>query len=177
VILIPASMFIFFYAQEIITFIFQYGSFGEDSTSATYPLLQILSLTVFGLAMNTYITRFFYALENTILPIILAVISIFGINILVIKFLLADYGAGALAWGTAISTIVNVLLLILFGKTRLKLVPGSWKLLSGLVLFALLSVYLFWLVSLLPAVNVFASLLAGGFVTAVLIGLGMKCFR
>src|SRR5699024_10963284 len=40
-ILLPASLFIFLYAKEIISFIFEYGNFGAESTNATYPLLQI----------------------------------------------------------------------------------------------------------------------------------------
>src|SRR5699024_1977160 len=83
-ILLPASLFIFLYAKEIISFIFEYGNFGAESTNATYPLLQIFSIAIFSLALNTYITRFFYAMENTLLPTILNVFSVFIINITVI---------------------------------------------------------------------------------------------
>lgn len=174
IILLPASIFMFFYAKEIITFIFQYGNFSADSTHMTYPLLQIFSISVIGLALNTYVMRFFYALENTMLPIILSIVCIFGINILVIKLMLPSWGADAIAWGTAISTIVNVLLLLLFARIKLGLTPTSWRDFGRLVIFFAAAIVVLWLVSLIPVASVFVTLLIGGIATLAFIGGGLK---
>jgi len=172
-ILLPVSVFLIFYAKDIISFIYQYGNFSADSTNATYPLLQLFSLTVLALALNTYVTRFFYALENTILPIILSIITIFGINILIIKLFIGDLGAEAIAWGTIVSAIINTLLLILFAKLKLGLAASSWGFVVKLVLFTVIAVAVQWSVSLIP-VGTFLALVIGGVVTGTILFGGLK---
>src|SRR5699024_2591047 len=132
VILLPASVYMFMYAEEIITFIFQYGNFSIESTHMTYPLLQVFSLSIFSFALNTYLTRFFYALENTLLPNVLNIISVFVVNIIVIVLLIDQLGAGAIALGTVVSTILNMVLLIVFARTKLDLVIANWALIGRL---------------------------------------------
>lgn len=175
-ILIPASMFVFAYAEEIITFIFQYGHFGAESTKATYPLLQVFSLAIVSLALNTYITRFFYALENTWLPTILNVLSVFGINILVISIFLDEWGSLAIAFGTVISAFVNMLLLIFFAKVNLKLVISKWGYILKMLGFIMIVFALLWLTTLIP-VGIFISLLIGGLVTLGLVLGGLRLIK
>jgi len=175
-ILIPASVFVFMYAQEIITFIFQYGNFSVESTDATYPLLQVFSLAIISLAMNTYITRFFYALENTLLPTILNVLSVFGINILVISLFLDEWGSLAIALGTVISAFVNMFLLIFFAKVNLKLVVSKWAYIFKLAVFILIVIAILWLTTLVPF-GIFFSLITGGLVTLGLILGGLRVIK
>lgn len=176
-ILLPASIFLFVYAKEIIVFIFQYGNFSEESTMATYPLLQLFSITIFSLALNTYVTRFFYALENTLLPNIVNVVSVFGINILVVNLFIETYGAAAIALGTVVSTIVTMVVLIVLAKVKLQLVITSWGYLIKLVLFILVGVGVIWGTSVLGITSVFVSILVGGLVTVALIGAGLKFIK
>jgi putative peptidoglycan lipid II flippase len=119
--LLPITIFVFFYSKEIVTIIFQYGNFGEDSTRMTSPLLQVLSLSMLALAGNVYISRFFYAVEKSYLTVLISLFCVFGVNIAVILPLLGQYGAIAIAWGTTISSIVNFILFILLAKILLKL--------------------------------------------------------
>lgn len=119
--LLPATAFVFFYSKEIVQIIFEYGSFTEESSRMTIPLLQIFSLSMFALAGNVYISRFFYAKENSYMPVIISIICVFGINIIVTLALLNRLGAEAIAWGTAISSIVNFILLAILAKFMLKL--------------------------------------------------------
>jgi putative peptidoglycan lipid II flippase len=119
--LLPTTIFVFFYSKEIVTIIFQYGNFDEDSTRMTSPLLQVLSLSMLALAGNVYISRFFYAVEKSYLTVLISLFCVFGVNIAVILPLLGQYGAIAIAWGTTISSVVNFILFILLAKTLLKL--------------------------------------------------------
>jgi putative peptidoglycan lipid II flippase len=174
IILLPASIFLFFYAKEVIMFVFQYGNFSEESTNVTYPLLQLFSLTIFSLAMNTYITRFYYALEHTLLPNVINVLSVFGVNILVIVLWIEDYGATAIALGTVVSTIFNMLLLIVFAKVKLKLTITNWKIFIKLVFYIVLSIGFIWAISVITIPSVFLTLVVGGLVMLALIGGGLK---
>lgn len=160
-ILLPASIYMWMYAKEIITLVFEYGSFHEDSTNRTYPLLQIFSLSTFSLAMNMYITRFYYALEKTLLPNILNILSVFGINIAVILLFLGTHGAAAIALGTAIGTIVNMLLLIFFARSRLNLAI-RWPFVLRACIFIVIFAIILAFFAKLTAGYVLLALIAGG---------------
>lgn len=173
IILVPASVFIFIYAQEIITFIFQYGNFSVESTNATYPLLQIFSVSIFSLALNMYITRFFYALEDTLLPTILNVLSVFVINIAVISMFIDMWGNKAIALGTVVSALVNMLLLIFFAKRKLDLNVSDWRFIIKVSAFSFVVLVSVWLISLI-SLGVFFSLMVGGLVTVGFILAGLR---
>lgn len=174
VLLIPASVFLYIYAKEIITFVFEYGNFSSDSTRITYPLLQVFALSIFSLSLNTYITRFYYALEKTLLPNLLNIISVFGINILVIVIWIDKWEAAAIAYGTVISAMINMLLLILFAKTSFDLSICSWRQLGKIIVYTVITVIVISAVATLPINSDFLALLAGSLMTSALIGLGLK---
>ncbi|WP_165352644.1 murein biosynthesis integral membrane protein MurJ [Bacillus infantis] len=119
--LLPVTIFVIIYAQEIVQVIFQYGNFDDRSTAVTYPLLQIFALSMFTFAANVYVTRFFYAMENSYMPVLISIFCVFGINIGITLLFIDEYGAQAIAWGTSISSIVNFILLLLLAKNVLKL--------------------------------------------------------
>lgn len=175
--LVPASLFIFFYAKEIITIIFEYGDFGPDSTNRTYPLLQLFSLSVFSFALNMYVTRFFYAMENTVLPIVLNVISVFGVNIIVISLFLDELGGSAIALGTVVGTAINMILLLIFAKVKLGLVVSSWTYMLKLVIFVVLATGFVWGTSFVAIDSILVSLIIGGAMTLLLILGGLKIVK
>lgn len=177
VLLAPASVFLFVYAKDVITAILEYGNFSAESTDLTYPLLQIFTVSVFSLCLNTYITRFYYALETTLLPNIINIISVFGVNILVIVLLIDHIGAAAIAYGTVASAIVNMLLLIYFAKVKLNLVICNWSYLFKLTLYTIISIIVIGAAALLPIHNAFLSLIAGGIVTGLLVIIGLKTLK
>ncbi|TRM10631.1 murein biosynthesis integral membrane protein MurJ [Lentibacillus cibarius] len=172
--LLPATVFIFMYAKDIIAFIFEYGHFDAQSTNATYPLLQVFSFGIFALALNTYVTRFFYARENAYLPIGMNVLSVFGVNILVITLLIDDLGAQAIALGTVVASIVNMLLLLAAAKHKLGLVVSSWRGIGKLAGFVGGAAVLIYCTSLIPIDSHVWSLVFGGGVTGMLVLLGLK---
>ncbi|WP_337018828.1 murein biosynthesis integral membrane protein MurJ [Oceanobacillus massiliensis] len=177
IILLPATFFVFFYAKEIIQFIFEYGSFGTEATNATYPLLRLLSLTMFSLALNTYITRFFYAKENSYLPIVLNIVSVFGVNILIISLFIDGGGALAIASGTVIATIVNTIMLIIAAKIKLDLKLSNFKYIMKLFGYLVISAITLYCGSRLEFEYAITSLLIGACVTLLAIIAGMKLVK
>ncbi|AXH98368.1 murein biosynthesis integral membrane protein MurJ [Sporosarcina sp. PTS2304] len=121
VLLVPATVFCYVFAEPLIRLIFGYGNFDETSVMLTVPVFKVFALSMFFLAANTYVTRFYYAKGNSVMPIIFSLISVFGINIAIIYAFVDQIGAQAIAYGTVISAAVNFLLLA--GYARLK-----WKL-------------------------------------------------
>ena len=119
--LIPVTIFSFFYAENLIQVIFEYGKFGEASTSITTPILEIFLLTMFFLAANTYVTRFYYAKGNSVGPVVFSIINVFVINISVIYLFIDSIGAMAIAWGTFISSVINFMMLSVYAKRKYEL--------------------------------------------------------
>jgi putative peptidoglycan lipid II flippase len=177
IILLPASFFIFFYAKDIITFIFEYGNFNQNSTNATYPLLQMFSLSILSLAMNTYVTRFFYALEKTILPVILNVISVFIINIFVLYLFIDSIGSLAIALGTFVSAVINMILLILFAQVKLGLVATNKRYIGKLILFTCMAIGILWGTSSVAVNFTLLALLIGGIITLLIVATGLKIVK
>ncbi|WP_243356025.1 murein biosynthesis integral membrane protein MurJ [Bacillus litorisediminis] len=123
--LIPVTIFVFLYSKEIVEVVFQYGSFDGQSVALTAPYLQIFALSMFSLAANVYITRFFYANEVSYVPVIISMVCIFGVNILAVLLLMPSLGGIAIAWGTVISSIINYFLLRIMANFVLKLKLNS----------------------------------------------------
>lgn len=171
--LIPVTIFVFFYSKEIVQIIFEYGSFTEESSKMTIPLLQIFSLSMFALAGNVYISRFFYAKENSYLPVIISIVCVFGINIAVTFALLDSLGAEAIAWGTSISSIANFILLTILAKfmLKLKVTENFGSAGKSLFLYAAIVGVMFLSSKYLTFGNAWVDLVTGGilFLAAVLI--------
>ncbi|MDV6377040.1 oligosaccharide flippase family protein [Sporosarcina sp. GW1-11] len=121
VLLVPATVFCYVLAEPLIRLVFGYGNFGEESIMLTVPVFKVFALSMFFLAANTYVTRFYYAKGNSIMPIIFSLISVFGINIAIIFAFVDQIGAQAIAYGTVISAAVNFLLLAGYARFKWKL--------------------------------------------------------
>lgn len=119
--LVPATIIAYFFAEPIIRIVFERGNFDAQSVAMTLPIFRAFTLSMFFLAANTYMTRFYYAKGNSVIPVIFSVISVFGINLLVIFALIDSVGASAIAYGTVISAAVNFLMLWVYSKWKWKL--------------------------------------------------------
>ncbi|MHA6261038.1 murein biosynthesis integral membrane protein MurJ [Sporosarcina sp. CAU 1771] len=119
--LVPATVVAYFFAEPIIRLVFERGSFDEQSVALTLPIFQAFTLSMFFLAANTYITRFYYAKGNSLIPVLFSAISVFGINLLVIYLFIDSMGPSAIAYGTVISAAANFIMLWVYSKWKWKL--------------------------------------------------------
>lgn len=119
--IVPATLIAYIFAEPIVALVFERGSFDSASVLKTTPIFQAFTLSMFFLAANTYITRFYYAKGNSLTPVIFSLISVFGINLAVIYMMIGSFGAIAIAYGTVISAIVNFIMLIIYARVRYKL--------------------------------------------------------
>ncbi len=71
-ILIPFSLLLLVLSRETLALLFQRGRFTEASTLATAPVLSMYCLGAFGIAASSMVSRGFYALQNTMLPMIVS---------------------------------------------------------------------------------------------------------
>ncbi|MBB6450393.1 putative peptidoglycan lipid II flippase [Geomicrobium halophilum] len=168
--IIPVSVFIYFFSEPLVSAIFQYGNFTEESTDMAVPLLQVFIIGMFFHAANVYITRFYYAYERSIYPLVVSLISVLGINVALNFILIEPYGAVGLAWGTTISAGCNFLLLFIGIRGILKWEKNiQWKAMFITVgklglLVASLCIGLAGFMTLFDPSNPFFALLSGGVV-------------
>ena len=119
--LVPATVIAYFFAEPLVRLVFGHGASTESSILLIVPIFRVFTLSMFFLAANTYITRFYYAKANSLVPVIFSLISVFGINIAVIYLMIDSYGASAIAYGTVISAAVNFVMLAIYARVKWKL--------------------------------------------------------
>lgn len=119
--LTPATIIAFFFGEPLVRLVFGYGNFTEESVAITVPIFKAFTLSMFFLAANTYITRFYYTKGNSIIPVLFSLINVFGINLLVIYTMIDSYDAVAIAYGTVISSATNFIMLALYARWKWRL--------------------------------------------------------
>lgn len=119
--IIPVSIFIFLYARDLVELVFEYGSFTAESTAVTARLLQLFVIGMFAHAANVYVTRFFYAMEKSLYPVVSGVLAVFGVNVALIALWIEKGGADAIALATTISAYFQLFFLLLASRFVLKL--------------------------------------------------------
>lgn len=116
--LVPVTAIAYLFAEPLISLVFEREEFTRKSVLLTVPIFRAFSLSMFFLAANTFITRFYYAKANSMVPVIFSVISVFGINLAVIYLMMDSFGASAIAYGTAISAAANFLMLVIYARMK-----------------------------------------------------------
>lgn len=122
--LFPVTVYSYFYAENLIQVVFEYRNFDAESTAITAPILAIFVLAMYFLAANMYITRFYYAKGDSLMPVIFSLINVLGINILIMVLYVDEFGPAAIAWGTLISAIINYIMLVIYAYFKYKLRIG-----------------------------------------------------
>jgi putative peptidoglycan lipid II flippase len=74
-VMIPFSLLMMVLSRETLTVLFQRGRFTLDSTLATAPVLSMYCIGAFGIAASNMVSRGFYALQNTVLPMVVSSVA------------------------------------------------------------------------------------------------------
>lgn len=125
--LYPVTVYSYFYAENLVQVVYQRGNFDAVSTAMTTPVMAIFCLSMYFLAANGYITRFYYAKGDSMAPVIFSLINVFVINIAVIMLLVDKSGAEAIAWGTLVSSVTNFIMLIIYAAYKYDLKMGIFS--------------------------------------------------
>lgn len=125
--LVPVTIYSYFYSENLIQVVFEYKNFDEQSTASTVPVFAIFVLSMYFLAANTYITRFYYAKGDSLVPVVFSLLNVFAVNIAVIFLLVDSTGVVSIAWGTLISSIVNFVMLVVYASFKYDLKMGIFS--------------------------------------------------
>lgn len=115
---LPLSFFMIIFRAEIVRVVLGTGAFDWEDTILTFQMLGILSLSLFAQCTIPLFVRAFFALQDTKLPLLAALVGEM-IHLLLIPILLPSFSVFGL--GIAFSVGVIVQLLILYFALRRRL--------------------------------------------------------
>jgi putative peptidoglycan lipid II flippase len=117
---IPVSLFLIFFKNEIVGLLLGVGKFSQANINETGLVLAYFSLSIFAQSLLPVLTKAFYAQENTKLPVTISMLSII-LNVILAMILYRTMAVSGLALSFSISTIFNFYLLYFAMKRKIKI--------------------------------------------------------
>lgn len=127
--ILPASIGLIILGKPIIELLFERGAFSPESTLLTYWALIFYSIGLVAYAGTKIFASAFYALQNTRTPVKIATLSMVVntiLNLLVVfhPYLRVKLHIGGLAFATALSSFLNIILLFIALRRRIGGIGG-----------------------------------------------------
>ncbi|MGK2848816.1 MAG: murein biosynthesis integral membrane protein MurJ [Minisyncoccota bacterium] len=107
---LPISIFMIIFRAQFVRVILGSGSFNWEDTIVTFEILKFLAMSLFAQSLIPLFARAFFAFQNTMTPLYIAMVSE-AVHVLLIALLLPKYGVFSLAIAFSLSTTLNFLLL------------------------------------------------------------------
>lgn len=129
---LPATVGLFLVRDELISVMFSggEGGFSQDGVNRASAVLAGYSVGVFAYSINHVLSRAFYALDDTLTPMRVA-IAMVAINLACNLVLIWPLREAGLAWGTASTAILQTIVLALILRRRLEpgvsIIPGALR--------------------------------------------------
>jgi len=129
---LPASFGLIAIGEPIISLLFEQGQFSSTMVIATNQALTYYSIGLVGYSAVQVLNRSFYALKDTLTPVVVAFITI-AFNIFLSLEMVEPLGHKGLALAYSLAGFLNMLLLL--GMLKLKVGQmGGWRLIKSFVI-------------------------------------------
>lgn len=110
ILIIPISVGSIALSTPIVRVLFQRGAFDENATTMTAIALVFYSIGIIGFGLREVLSKVFYSLQDTKIPMINGIIAMI-LNIIINLVLIGRMGHAGLALGTSLSSILCTQLL------------------------------------------------------------------
>lgn len=131
----PAAVGLIILGEPIVAFLFQRGAFDQEATRLTAQALLCYALGLCAFSGVRIVVSVFYALQDTVTPVRIAVISL-AANIVFSLALMGPMLHAGLALATSLASVLNLALLTCLLRKKLGLLHGKK------ILFSLLKSFL-----------------------------------
>lgn len=121
---IPSSLGLIAIGEPLIRLLFQQGEFNSTNVTATYQFLVYYCIGLFAYSATQVINRSFYALKDTLTPVIVAVLTI-TFNICLSIKLITPMGPEGLALAYSLAGLLNLILLMVVLRVKVGKIGGS----------------------------------------------------
>lgn len=115
---LPIAVYLFLFAKPVVEVIFQRGAFNERSAALVTGILLALLLSMIAYVARDTLTRVFYSIGNSKIPLLIAGISI-ALKIVLNSLLVDKYQAAGIAFATSLVTVINFLLLSFILRSKI----------------------------------------------------------
>lgn len=105
VVIVPITFFCFFFANEIVTIVFQRGKFNAESTFLTSNIFKYYSIGMLFSGLTTILTNVFYVYGDTKTTLKVSILNVV-LNIIFNIIFYHYFGIIGLAFATSLSTII-----------------------------------------------------------------------
>ena len=134
---LPAAIILFVLPEQVIRVLFERGKFDAASTALTAEALRSYALGLVAFAAAEIVVRAFYAMQDTLTPVLVGVATV-ALNIaLATLFVRQGAGLGGVALAFSIAATVETLLLLLVLWRRWRTFDALWAALARMALAAL----------------------------------------
>jgi putative peptidoglycan lipid II flippase len=124
IIMLPASAGLIALDQPVVRLLFERGAFDAKDTIPTAYALAFYSIALMPIAVRDIFRRGFYALQDTLTPVVTTVIVLL-LNVVLDIILVKKMGIGGLALGAALSAVVEAVVLYMLLNKRLRGLMGK----------------------------------------------------
>jgi len=116
---IPASILLLVLRAQIVRVVLGAGKFDWEDTILTFQALGIFAVSLFAQSLVPLLARSFYAIHNTRIPFYTGLASEF-VNLISAIILSQRFGVLGLVWAFSLASIVNMFLLFIILRVKLK---------------------------------------------------------
>ncbi len=117
---IPISVVMATLGREIVTFLFQHGKFTASDTGRVVESLQMFSIGIAAWCLHPVLMRAFFAVQNSVKPIVLGTITTVVFVGLCFGFRQTSLGFISLPLASSISAILLVVIMLIAIRSHLK---------------------------------------------------------
>lgn len=107
---IPISILFIVLSKEIVIVLFQRGAFDSQASAVTAGILPFFMVGAFAFSAQNIVSRGFYAMQNTLFPVIFTTVCVF-ISLPVLWLFMKTMGAKGLALGLSITVAIQCFVL------------------------------------------------------------------
>lgn len=121
--IIPISVLVFILRAQFVRLLYGHGQFDWQDTILTAQTLGVLALSAFAQGLTPLLARAFYAAHNTLIPVVVSVISMISNVVLAIVFSKL-WGVIGLGVSASVAAVISFTLLFILLQKRLGSVRG-----------------------------------------------------
>lgn len=118
-IILPATVGLFVMGKPIVGLLFEHRSFTSGDTARTVYALNYYLIGLLGYSLVQLFTRAFYSIQKTFVPVLGGICAV-GVNVALDLLLIDPLGVGGLALATAVSGLVNAVILMIVFELRME---------------------------------------------------------
>jgi len=130
ILFVPITIGAIILSEPAITFVYERGQFGHDSTLMTSSAFTMYSIGLLPLATRDVITKVFYSMQDTKSNLYIGIIAVLS-NVLLNAILIKPMGHSGLALATSLSSFITLPLFFIVLRNKL----GGLGLKNSLILF------------------------------------------